>query len=86
MLLMINTIIKVFSYSELKTTKNTLYENFLKNTTQHEVTAKDIKIAIRWEDLKGIDFPSGTVGIEAYNILYHDYGIMSGINFVQRSK
>ena len=60
----------------MKTTKNTLYDNFMKNTTRHEVTAKDIKIAVRWRTWNNTDFPPGAVQVEAYNILYQDYGIV----------
>ena len=72
--LMVNTIYKVLSYSEIKTTKNTLYKNHLKSTTPYELTAKDFKIAVKWEDDFGNVLPSDKYSIQAYNTKYINFG------------
>ena len=58
---------RVLGKDQINFNKNTLYRNFFKDDTNFTMTAKDINVAIKWEDING-------------NLITPDYGTISALN------
>ena len=68
--MMIVMLTRVYNRSDIKTSKNTKYKNFISQNEDYVLNSNDIRIALRWNDINGDVVPPEIGSLHVYNIKY----------------